>query len=300
MAKFFEFLIGNPSERQKRKKITVMAILVTAVLIVSSFAAIGIASISGSNGKNDSKADEKTPYTITSSIKTGDLILVNKNNQISFEDNNNRALLTQGNGYLLRDNTLEAHPKAIEALNAMIADLNANVDSANVLVKYAYRSEKEQNDLNTGTPGGYSDYHTGLSFELKHKASDGSESGISEMSGKYDWVYANAHKYGFIVRYPQSCENVTEIKNYTYAFRYVGVAHATYIYENDLCLESYLELLRASHRIGSPLEIKGADSLSYKVFYTESVDIEIPSGSSFDVSGDNMNGFIVTVCEKKK
>lgn len=56
------------------------------------------------------------------------------------------------------------------------------------------------------------------------------------------WVTANAHKYGFVLRYPADKTDITEISYEAWHFRYVGVEHATYIYEHGLCIEEYIEL----------------------------------------------------------
>ncbi len=58
------------------------------------------------------------------------------------------------------------------------------------------------------------------------------------------WVTAHAHEYGFILRYPADKTEITTIDYEAWHFRYVGVEHATYIYEHDLCLEEYITLLR--------------------------------------------------------
>ncbi len=55
------------------------------------------------------------------------------------------------------------------------------------------------------------------------------------------WLQNNAHKYGFILRFP---ENKTDITGYSYEswhYRYVGVEHATKICEQGITLEEYLK-----------------------------------------------------------
>jgi len=57
------------------------------------------------------------------------------------------------------------------------------------------------------------------------------------------WVHEHAHEYGFILRYPADKVDKTTIDYEAWHFRYVGVEHATYIYEHGLCLEEYIELM---------------------------------------------------------
>lgn len=57
----------------------------------------------------------------------------------------------------------------------------------------------------------------------------------------YKWLIANCAKYGFILRYPKGMEHITGYTFEPWHYRYVGVEVATYIMENELTLEEYLE-----------------------------------------------------------
>ncbi len=57
----------------------------------------------------------------------------------------------------------------------------------------------------------------------------------------YEWLCENAHKYGFILRFP---ENKTAITGYAYEswhYRYVGAEAAGEIHKKGITLEEYLE-----------------------------------------------------------
>ena len=120
------------------------------------------------------------------------------------------------------------------------------------------------------------------------------------------WMKSNAHKYGFIDRYPDEKKDITDVEHdwtmtvRTTHFRYVGYAHAYYMFKNSLCLEEYLELLRTSYKYdGEHLRFVGDDGSSYEVYYVEAKDgetnVPVPTNYEYSVSGDNINGFIVTV-----
>lgn len=87
---------------------------------------------------------------------------------------------------------------------------------------------------------GHSEHQTGLAYDIggsdqNHwaKPSFGeTEEGI--------WLANNAHRFGFILRYPKGKEDITGYGYEPWHFRYVGVENATYIYENNLTLEEYL------------------------------------------------------------
>ena len=121
-----------------------------------------------------------------------------------------------------------------------------------------------------------------------------------EYKDVYQWLYNNAYKYGFIHRYPALKHDVTGVENEPYHFRQVGYAHAYYMFENDLCLEEYLDLLKKDYTAAAPLEFTGDDGNKYIVYYVAAAEgdttkLTVPAELEYTVSGDNMGGFIVTV-----
>lgn len=53
------------------------------------------------------------------------------------------------------------------------------------------------------------------------------------------WLMKNAHRYGFILRYPSDKTEVTGITYEPWHYRYVGKEAAKQIYESGVCLEEY-------------------------------------------------------------
>lgn len=81
---------------------------------------------------------------------------------------------------------------------------------------------------------GFSEHHTGLAVDLS-----GASVGYSLTESFGDnpdgiWLAENAHKYGFIVRFQESWLYEP------WHLRFVGVKHATAIYESGVNLETYL------------------------------------------------------------
>lgn len=314
---------SRAAARRKQRKTLVMLIYVTIALIVCALSVFLIAHIVGNKPAEPPVTDNPNTGYVTETVNKpeiykGDLILVNKDNHYVFEGSTAVvAFPTTNRIYGLKDSSLKANPDALEAFEEMMTDLYKNVSGANIVVMTAYRSFEEQEALANGTPGGASDFHTGMSFELKD-AEKYLEVHDPDLGGKYDWLYANAHKYGFIVRYPDNVpadsdaknagknySNYTGVEDFANVFRYVGVAHATYIYNNYLCLEEYIELLKTSYRQGTAtLTIKAADSKTYEVCYVESTgdttEFQVPSKYNYTISGNNSNGFIITVCKSTK
>ena len=58
-------------------------------------------------------------------------------------------------------------------------------------------------------------------------------------SKEYPWILENAHKYGFIQRFPSKYERITGFRFESWHFRYVGKEAAKYIIENDMSYEEY-------------------------------------------------------------
>ncbi|NLX83799.1 MAG: M15 family metallopeptidase [Clostridiales bacterium] len=91
-------------------------------------------------------------------------------------------------------------------------------------------------------PAGASEHQLGLAMDIGRR----SGSGLNGSFGKTkegQWVAENAHRFGFIIRYK---EDWTQITGYAYEpwhIRYVGVEHATAIYQLDIPLETYIEEL---------------------------------------------------------
>lgn len=55
------------------------------------------------------------------------------------------------------------------------------------------------------------------------------------------WVKENAHKHGFIIRYPEDKTTVTGYSYEPWHLRYVGVEYASFLYENHLTLEEAIK-----------------------------------------------------------
>ena len=57
----------------------------------------------------------------------------------------------------------------------------------------------------------------------------------------FEWLCENAYKYGFILRFPEDKTDITGYSYESWHYRYVGVEHATKIYDAGITLEEYLQ-----------------------------------------------------------
>lgn len=137
-------------------------------------------------------------------------------------------------------------PEVIEAFNQMESD--ASAEGLNLYIASGYRSYYYQEnvynryceydapevvDTYSARPG-YSEHQSGYAFDLNTIE----DSFADTPEGK--WVDENCYKYGFIIRFPKGKEDITGYQYESWHLRYVGVDIATYIHDNNLCLEEYL------------------------------------------------------------
>lgn len=134
------------------------------------------------------------------------------------------------------------------AAEAKLEDFNLNAFSTyrsfeyqtTLYDRYVARDGKKAADTYSARPG-YSEHQTGLAFDIgevnfeQHFAS----SSFGE-TGAGKWVAANAHRFGFVMRYPKGKEQITGYMHESWHFRYVGTEIADEIFKQKLTLEEYL------------------------------------------------------------
>lgn len=104
--------------------------------------------------------------------------------------------------------------------------------------------------------------------------------------------------YGFIERYPYNKEDITGISHEPWHFRYVGVPHAEIITNNGWALEEYISFLKRHSHDKTPYLYNSKDVIA-EVFYLEAsktakTQFRIDDNIQYSVSGNNIDGFIVT------
>ena len=86
---------------------------------------------------------------------------------------------------------------------------------------------------------GTSEHQLGLAMDLSQKGSSTLNSAFAKTK-EGQWVSANAHRFGFIVRYLEDYEDVTGYVYEPWHVRYVGAEHAAALYECGLPMEMYM------------------------------------------------------------
>lgn len=234
-----------------------------------------------------------TPY---SEIYKGDLVLVNNSSPSHFS----KEELGVVKVYHAADNpgcytvsypgTTFLCPTALTPFNRMMKAYNTATGNTEVLFNYGWVKSGDKNS----TP----ESGCGLDIQLHLKKDDGSFGYFTNVS-PYSWIFEHMADYGFVERYPKDKATITGRNSGYTALRYVGIPHAKYMKENNLCLEEYIDRLRKEYAFGQKmLEVRTNETV-YQIYFvpadTENdTMIPVPLSGEYRISGNNIDGFIVT------
>lgn len=160
----------------------------------------------------------------------------------------------------VESSSMQVNEQAAVALEALVNA--ASAEGVKLTVASAYRSYPEQTtiynsmvkgygqeeaDRQSARPG-YSEHQTGWAADLG--ASNGTcriETCFADTrEGK--WLAANAHKHGFIIRYPKDKESVTGYNYEPWHVRFVGIELSTEMHNQKIeTLEEFFNLPTASN-----------------------------------------------------
>lgn len=105
----------------------------------------------------------------------------------------------------------------------------------NLYNNYVKQDGVQEADKYSARPG-FSEHQTGLAVDVDNVVTSFNN---FEETEEYKWMLENAHKYGFILRYPKEKEDITGYIYEPWHYRYVGVNIASFIYQNNLTYEEY-------------------------------------------------------------
>ena len=319
---------SSPKSQGRIRQQIVISIFAVIALILVMFATLIIGKIIIAKKDEDPSKNPPVMNTVpreATAIHIGNLLLINDEYKYSLPDdlsdminlyqyrkNNANNTFTQIDGkytYALTYDTIYLNQATLDAFNKMVLDYcstpdftssNSNSVSNLEIAWGGYsdstRHEYQEDITNIGKD--FYDHALGTTMTLKIN-SPSTPIKESVLKEQFEWIYQNAHRYGFIIRYPDDCSQHTGVGNTRIHLRYVGIEHATYIFNKGICLEKYLELIRNQHGYDNPLVVESADGKTYNVYYVaysgNPTSIPVPKDQNYYISGDNMNGFIVTV-----
>ncbi len=253
-------------------------------------------------------------------ITRGNLILVSFVRDAEYDFSSTDSFIPlYGNktqSYRISSTALTLHKDTVAAFNEMFDAYNAQTGNKDYQITQASRTYDEQKAIydsyletygvevgaSLAAPAGYSEHHSGYAVDMNVYTADGisySLGSAADADPIYGWIYENAAKYGFVLRYPDGKTNITGITNEPWHFRYVGKGHASYMTEKGLVLEEYTDLLYSYPYDGEHLSFS-YDGVDYEVFYLAfdgeaEKQIAIEEGTLYSLSGNNIDGVIVTL-----
>ncbi len=264
----------------------------------------------GESSASDSSATEPV-YTLPagyqmvpvplSAMHAGTLVLVNKDNpshltaeeldleQVYYAEDKPDTYEISYPGHTSLNRT------ALSQFNRLMKSYYSATSNQEIMFNYGY--------LDTGKEKSNPDSPTAYDIQLHIKRNDGGYEYISN-SAPYSWLFEHMASYGFVLRYPQDKAEITGERGGYTAIRYVGVPHAAYMNEKNLCLEEYLEELKTQHNFFTspvPVQEYTTNKTKYHIYYVPvdstavgDPEIPVPTGGQYEISGNNSDGFIVT------
>ncbi|MFJ6377419.1 D-alanyl-D-alanine carboxypeptidase family protein [Pseudarthrobacter oxydans] len=199
--------------------------------------------------------DPGTPPTsgaIPLTDQAGPLVLVNKQHPL------------EPLGYvpadLRRPAVRLAAPGGDEVLNSMTAAAAeamfaaAEADGVTITLVSGYRSYATQAQVRDGyitalglpaaeavsAPPGHSEHQTGSAMDIGDGSGGCSLAGCFADQPAAVWAATNAHRFGFIVRYPDGAQAITGYDYEPWHLRFVGIEAATDIFSRGITLEEFL------------------------------------------------------------
>lgn len=237
-------------------------------------------------------------------IHSGNLILINAQNPLSQQ---HKAELMPAD---------ENHLNVLIERNAatMLSHILRHISCTDEIVPVSgYRSKKEQQQIYESSlkengqafTNKYvalpqcSEHQTGYAIDLALKKDE-----IDFIcpdfpySGICNEFRRAAPKYGLIQRYEKGKEKITGIAHEPWHFRYVGYPHSEIISSRNFSLEEYIDFIKAYTINTSPLKVPCGKTQA-EIFYTkaaeEATTIEFEPSYLYQISGNNVDGFITTL-----
>lgn len=271
----------------------------------------------GGGSESEAATEPKTVYENISvsneDVHAGDLILVNTDT--AYVEENPTEIVSiydhKTDNYHVSGTETSLRQPALDALNQMLDAFYVATGHQDMIVISGYRTTQQQQELydadlaETGEQTstrvalpGHSEHESGYALDFS-LYTDGVQYDY-DGTGEYAWINENCAHYGYVLRYAEDKQETTGIQAEPWHYRYVGQPHATYMMENNVCLEEYLTLLK-NYTADEPLSITNWDGEIYQVYYvatdtsTDSTYVMVPPDAKYTISGNNSDGFIVTV-----
>lgn len=237
-------------------------------------------------------------------IYTGPLLLVNLDCPLRVEDESN---------LICADMSFPNVKMKREVVNVLLM-IFEKIGCGNKIVPVSgYRTAKEQLQIyeNSLKESGeeFTRKYVALPYRSEHQTGLAIDLGLNQE--QIDFIRPNfpyegicqefrkaAPEYGFIQRYPKGKEKITGIAHEPWHFRYVGYPHSEIMTKKGLTLEEYMEFIKGysyekehlfTNKYGKTMEI------FYAASREEDITLHLPRKTVYQISGNNRDGFIITL-----
>lgn len=217
----------NPPRRKKKRPNNTVRLLTVCILLLCMAGSFALGWFMG----------------VDSMTYKGEILLVNDKYRLpaDYEPEGLVNLYEQRHSFRLASSDIYLTRECYEAAERMFAA--AEADNVNgFIITSGYRDYARQAEIFAETEAGKaqepgaSEHQTGLAFDVTAERSGGG----FETTEQYAWLCENAHKYGFIQRYPANKSHETGISYEPWHYRYVGVEAAEKIKSSGKTLEAFL------------------------------------------------------------
>ena len=238
-------------------------------------------------------------------IYTGNLILVNADYPYNEQVNETDLVNVDKSAcdVLLERRAVTLLSKLMEEINgwdqiSAVSGWRSMQEQENIYAQSLKENGSEFTQKYVALPG-HSEHQTGLAIDLALTSynidfirPDFPYTGICQTFREL------SSQYGFIERYPQKKEAITGIAHEPWHFRYIGVPHAEIMKKNDLCMEEYIPFIK-QFAYGEQKYNFTVAQKNFSVSYlpapeAEVVCIEIAEDVPYTISGNNIDGYIIT------
>lgn len=241
-------------------------------------------------------------------IYKGDLILVNRQNPLQDiqPDEYNYQLIPADDRYegiLLKKtaaNMLSRLMTACRAGDSMIpvSGFRSTMEQQKLFMDSLRKNGEEFTFKYVAFPN-HSEHQTGLAIDM---AENKETIDFICPSFPYEGICQSfrelAPGYGFIERYQKGREGITGISHEPWHFRYVGYPHSLIIHTKGFTLEEYIDFLKGYPCEGEHLIFRNGEQI-IEIYYleasTQQTGICIEDIIPYQISGNNVDGFIITI-----
>jgi len=243
----------------------------------------------------------------------GSLQLINGSHAYLFREMDQlvEVKANKNKSYKLIDTKMKLNKDMLHALNDMMKAFEKATGKHDMIMTSGYRTLADQGEvlqekinlwgekeaLGWAMLPGYSEHHSGYAVDMSIYTDEGSYVKYKGQ-GDYAWINQNCYKYGFIRRYTEEKKEITGVSDEQWHYRYIGLPHAYIATAKDFCLEEYVEYLKQFTFDKTHLIVDYANG-KYEIYFVpvkeKEIAVPIPSDKAYTLSGNNEDGFIVTV-----